>query len=408
MTTENFTKNGLSVRRLESISSSRWLVPAFILLAVALAMLSNWDGLKNLYMRWAYEDEYGYGFLAAALVPVFIWRLWGLIQERSGGARWPGLALVLVAQVFGVLGALGESYFVEQVAFVLTLLGLAVVAFGIGPIRIFVPLAVILLLTIPIPYTLQAIITLKLQLLSTNLGVAAIRFLGIPVYVEGNIIDLGSYKLQVAEACSGLRYLLPLTCISFILAYLYEAPFWKRAIIVASAPLLTVFINSVRIAIVAVLVERFGSHMAEGFLHEFEGWLIFLFGSLLLGALILVLEGFKLSKVRITPIFGGPPIHRPARFTSRLDGTTVAALVVCAAAFAVTGSISWAQAHTPIVVREPFASFPRQVGGWSGREGQLEPDILSILKPTDYYIGDFSESSNKSPRLTCSLPTMTL
>ena len=79
MTAEISQKNGLSVRRLEGISSSRWLVPAFILLAVALAALSNWDGLKNLYMRWAYEDEYGYGFLAAALVPVFIWRLWGLI-----------------------------------------------------------------------------------------------------------------------------------------------------------------------------------------------------------------------------------------------------------------------------------------------------------------------------------------
>ena len=95
---------------------------------------------------------------------------------------------------------------------------------------------------------------------------AVIQLFGIPVYVEGNIIDLGVYKLQVAEACSGLRYLLPLTCISVLVAYLYKAPFWKKALLVVSAAPLTVLINSFRIAITAVLVNSFGISMAEGFL----------------------------------------------------------------------------------------------------------------------------------------------
>ena len=160
-----------------------------------------------------------------------------------------------VAQLAAVLGAFGKSYFVEQIAFILTLLGIAVVIFGTGPIRVFLPLAVPLLLTIPLPFTLQAIVTVKLQLISTQIGEAAIRLFGIPVFVEGNVIDLGQYKLQVAEACSGLRYLLPLTAISFILAYLYKAPFWKKAVLVASAAPITILINSFRIAVIAVLVQ---------------------------------------------------------------------------------------------------------------------------------------------------------
>jgi exosortase D (VPLPA-CTERM-specific) len=376
--------------------ASRWQVPAIILLSLILASFSAWDGLADLYRRWAYEDEYGYGFLAAALVPILFWRRWHLIQTLAAGPRWPGLMLVFVAQVFGLLGTLGESYFVGQVAFVMTLLGLALTTFGTGPLRVFLPLTLILLLTIPMPYTLQAIVTLKLQLISTNLGVAVIRLLQIPVYVDGNIIDLGSYKLQVAEACSGLRYLLPLTCISVILAHLYQAPLWKKVFLVLSAPPITIFINSFRIAVIAVLVNSFGLQMAEGFLHQFEGWIIFVFGALLLGLEILVLEGFRLSKVTVLPIFTEAPATQPAGGVAPTSALPTVALLTCAVTFGVTSWIVWAQAHTPPPVRQSFVSFPRDFADWSGREGQLEPAILKVLNATDYYIGDFSQTSEKS------------
>jgi exosortase len=241
-----------------------------------------------------------------ALVPLFLWRRWHLIQATSTGTKWPGLALVIVAQLCTVLAASAESYFIEQAAFLLSLLGIGLVVFGTGPIRVFLPLAAILLLTIPLPYTLQAIIAIKLQLISTNLGVAAIELIGVPVFAEGHIIDLGTYKLRVVEACSGLRYLLPLTCISFILGHLYKAPFWKRAVIVVSALPITVLINSFRIALVAVLVDHLDTRMADGFLHQFEGWVVFLIGILLLGFEIIVLERFRCSRINIESIMDRP------------------------------------------------------------------------------------------------------
>jgi exosortase D (VPLPA-CTERM-specific) len=381
-----------------SALASRWLVAAFAIVSLVLVCLTARDGLVNLYDRWTYEDEYGYGFLAAALVPLFLWRRWPEIRELANDTKWPGLALVIFAQLCAVLGALGESYFFEQIAFVLTLLGLAVVAFGTGPLRIFAPLAILLLLTIPLPYTLQAILTVKLQLISTNIGVAAIRLVGIPVFVEGNVIDLGQYKLQVAEACSGLRYLLPLTCISFLLAYLYKAPLWKRAILVLSAAPITVLINSFRIAAIAVLVDNFGRQMADGFLHQFEGWVVFLVGALLLGLEILALERFRLANVNVRSIWdpstesaggGAKPIS--------LGASTAAAAFVCAAAFAITTSIGWAHDFAAKPVRENFVGFPRQIGEWSGREERLEPAVLEVLKATDTYAADFSIETKGTP-----------
>jgi len=349
---------------------------------MTLVCLTGRDALSNLWHRWTYEEEYGYGVVVVALVPLFLWRRWHLIQATSTGTKWPGLALVIVAQLCTVLAASAESYFIEQAAFLLSLLGIGLVVFGTGPIRVFLPLTAILLLTIPLPYTLQAIITIKLQLISTNLGVAAIELIGVPVFAEGNIIDLGTYKLQVVEACSGLRYLLPLTCISFILGHLYKAPFWKRAVIVASALPITVLINSFRIALVAVLVDHLGTRMADGFLHQFEGWVVFLIGILLLGFEIIVLERFRWSRINIESIMDRPVTSGDIFPPMKIGGSAVFAALVCAVALVATNSVTSALEAAPRPARESFAEFPRKIDGWTGQQTQLEPAIVdTLLKP---------------------------
>jgi exosortase D (VPLPA-CTERM-specific) len=370
---------------------------SFAITCLILVCLTGRDGLANLYNRWTHEEEYGYGYLVAALVPFLLWRRWHFIKVASSATRWPGLALVVLGQSCTVLGALGESYFVIQIAFVLSLLGIALVIFGTGAIRELMPLMFLLLLTIPLPYTLQAIITIKLQLLSTDLGVAAMHLIGIPVIAEGNVIDLGIYKLQVAEACSGLRYLLPLTCISFILAYLYKAPLWKKAIVVASAAPITILINSFRIVVVAVLVDSFGIKMADGFIHQFEGWIIFLFGALLLGFEIIVLERFRWSKVEIESILDRPAISEHMIEPIKITGVAIITVLVCVGALGAINSITSAYESTPAPIREKFAEFPREIDGWTGREGQLEQAIVDTLKATDYYVGDFVQAPNRSP-----------
>ena len=98
----------------------------------------------------------------------------------------------------------------------------------------------------------------------------------IPVYRDGNIIDLGYYKLQVVEACSGLRYIYPLLSLSFLAAYLFNAPLWQRAIVFLSSIPITIVMNSVRIGLVGVTVNYWGTQAADGLLHFFEGWIIFL------------------------------------------------------------------------------------------------------------------------------------
>lgn len=375
--------------------ASSWSVALVVTASVALASLTARDGLAELFRRWRFEEEYGHGFIVAGLVAFILWKRRDALRLTAGGAAWPGLALVVLAQLFGLIGALAESYYVGQISFVLTLLGLMLAAFGIGSLLTLFPLAILLMLTIPLPYTLQAMGTVKLQLLSTDIGVYLIRLMGIPVFVEGNIIDLGQHKLHVAEACSGLRYLFPLTCIGFLFAYLYDAPFWKKAIVLASAPMITLLINGFRIAVSAALVDNFGIAMAEGFLHQAEGWIVFLLGTLMLFVVVLALERFRTTNLHLDSIWDTPNIakHGGTRPIT-LNANAVAALLVCAAALGATTTV--AATHDSVLnpTRRSFASFPHQIGAWKGEPTALDAETINILKATDIYSGSFGRSTD--------------
>ena len=149
-----------------------------------------------------------------------------------------------------------------------------------------------LFFTIPLPKFLYNNLSSQLQLISSEIGVWFIRLFDISVYLEGNVIDLGNYKLQVVEACSGLRYLFPLMTLGFIAAYFFKGAFWKRAIIFLSSIPITVLMNSLRIGMIGVTVEYWGVAAAEGLLHDFEGWVVFMACTA-----VLVLEMWVLAHV---------------------------------------------------------------------------------------------------------------
>lgn len=369
----------------------------FVIISLVLLAVGARDGLGNLYERWAYEPEYGYGFLVVLLVPFFLWTRGRDLIAKAEGSGWVGLPVLLVAQSCAILAVLAESYYIEQLAFVFSLFAVALVAIGARGHKLLAPLLVLLLMTVPLPYTLQAILTIKLQLLSTNLGVFLIRLIEIPVYVEGNIIDLGIYKLQVAEACSGLRYLLPMACISFLIAYLYKGRFWKKAFIVLSSAPLTIAINSFRIAVTAVLVDNFGIRSAEGFIHEFEGWVVFLMGVMLLCFEIFALEGFRWNRVEFEHLWNRSTApQKPGKVRKSLLPLLLATLI-CAGSVGISTSLALSFKSPITPARDSFVGFPTRLGNWTGHAEELDSQTVGMLKATDYYLGDFSEVTRTMP-----------
>ena len=244
-----------------------------------------------------------------------------------------------------------------------------------------------LVFMLPLPQFLYWQLTIFLQGVSSQLGVWFVQQAGVSVFLEGNVIDLGVYKLQVAEACSGLRYLFPILSFSYLFAILYRGPIWHKAVLLLAAAPLTVFMNSFRIGVIGVLVNAYGIEHAEGFLHFFEGWVIF-------GACIAILFAMAVALQRLTPrplplseaidldTAGLAPILGRVAGVRASRALAVGALITLAA----SGGLMVAQAERGAVAieREPFALFPRRVEGWAGSTTRLEPEVEAVLGADDY------------------------
>src|SRR5262249_37952056 len=153
---------------------------------------------------------YSHGLLIPPVAAFLVWQQKDRLERMPFTGSWLGVVLVLLGGVLLMMGQLGTVFTLVQYAYVLTLAGLILSVVGCQAFRLIAVPILILMFMIPLPQFVLANLSVKLQLLSSQIGVFVIRLFDISVFVEGNVIDLGGYKLQVADACSGLRYLFPL------------------------------------------------------------------------------------------------------------------------------------------------------------------------------------------------------
>ena len=368
------------------------------LVTLGLSFWLYWDGLAEAVLRWELQEEYSHGYLIPLVSLFILWEKRFQIAASYQGYSWWGLPIIVLALIILLIGEVSALYMLIHYSFILLLFGLSLAFLGSATRFTWVAIA-LLGFAVPLPYFIEVILTSKLQLISSQLGVEIIRLCRIPVFLSGNIIDLGNYQLQVVEACSGLRYLFPLMSLGFIGAYLYQASVWKRAVLFLSTVPITIFMNSLRIAITGILVDNWGTEMAEGFLHDFEGWLIFMAcgGLLLLEVLLMELLTTRLSVRQAFAV----PVSVSAEQYSSQDSTplqfskplavTIPLLLV---ALAGVGSLDNREEDTTFKKTE-LISFPLNFDEWFGVEDRIEADVAKKLGFTEYVMINYQNQQHR-------------
>ncbi len=230
------------------LSKGLWAVLVVFVVLIAYPFM---DTIVDMERRWSGQEEYGYGYIIPFITLFLIWQRKDQLMDARFDPSLLAIPLLLVGGLIYFVGVASTT--LAQYALIWTILALAYGVLGWRKFRIVaIPLA-LLFFMVPLPLFIYHNLSGKLQLISSEIGVAVIRWFGISVYLEGNVIDLGSYKLQVVEACSGLRYLFPLMSLSFIAAYLYNVETWKRVVVFLSSIPITVLMNSFRIGVIGVL-----------------------------------------------------------------------------------------------------------------------------------------------------------
>ena len=356
-----------------------------------LLVFIHYDALSLMVKWWENREEYGHGFLIPFITVFLIWQKKDQLEKIEFNNSWLGVVLVVFGLFLFYAGELSAIYTVIQYAFLITLFGVILSLIGIRAFKVILVPLFILIFMIPLPNFLFNNLSSQLQLISSQLGVAVIRSFDISVFLEGNVIDLGVFKLQVVEACSGLNYLFPLMTLAFITAYFFTGAFWKKAIIFLSSIPITIFMNSFRIGAIGIMVEYWGIEMAEGFLHDFEGWAVFMSCIAILIGEMWILARIGEVKLPLREAFGLDfPAPSPVdaeimyRKIPKSFYTSLMVIILVAATVFVLPERS-----EKIPDRKQYVEFPLEFDGWDGVKGSMEQKYIDVLKLSDYVMNDY-------------------
>jgi len=254
-------------------------------LVASVTVLVYFPVLTSLVRQWASDDNYSHGFLVVPFAVYFAWlrrRDLAALQLRP---HWSGLAVVLGSLALLLAGRLGAELFLARVSLIGLIAGTVLFLYGPSHVRVLAFPIAFLLLMIPLPAVVFNQLAFPLQLLASSAGETVLSASGIPVLREGNILVLPTTTLEVVQACSGIRSLVSLLTLAIILGKLTEPRLWARVALALLALPVAIAANAARVAGTGLAAEWISPQAAEGFFHEFSGWLMFVVAfSMLLGA----------------------------------------------------------------------------------------------------------------------------
>lgn len=345
-----------------------------------------WTSIPLLLNHWN-SDDYSYCYLVPLLAAYLAYHNRGLLKDAWGGKSFPGYLGLLAAALFFLAGRLGSLETLVYLSMWLSIASIPVLLVGSGCLRALRFPLLVLFFAIPLPPFLTNLLTFKLRLFSSTLAVSTLHLLGVSAYREGNIIDVGFTQLQVVDACSGLRYLFPTVVVALVMGYLFNRRFRERLVLVVAAVPVSLFINAMRIVVVVLLAKfvsaKFGE---EGFLHDLQGWFIFMVSVGVLLLLSVLLRRYAGRSETTAPSeIQAPAVPAVASGRRYWVHGLIAALFLVALHFT-TAHLVGAQATPP---RNNFSGFPMTVDVWEGKRIFLDQKILDSLWADDYVTGTF-------------------
>lgn len=385
------------------INGSLW--SRFILLAAAAGILFS-DGLVDMVMRWNSRD-YSYCYLLPMVVAYIIWEKRNDFAAVPACPSWAGLSSLLAGILFFWIGELGGEYFTLYLGSWFTLVGILWMLLGWRKIRVIGFALFMITGMFPLPAFFRSHLSLNLKLLSSDLGTKIMQMSGMTAYRTGNVIDLGFTRLQVVDACSGLRYFFPLIIMGLLIAYFSRSSMWKKAVLVLSTLPLVVISNGIRLAVTGILYRHFGPHAAEGFFHDFAGFFMFM-----ISLMILVPEMWLLTRIFPEPSTGKRKdievhgmVSEACETRAVQDGKrtwwrsllrptqfVVAAFLLCITILMSHG----VEFREKVPIKKSFSTFPMQIGKWQGRRHIMEQRLIDALDFSDYLLADYVNSKGET------------
>jgi exosortase len=255
--------------------------------------------LTSLVRQWASDDNYSHGFIVAPFAAYFAWQKRHQLAAAPLAPHWGGV--LIVAASLGVLlaGLFCAELFLTRLSLIGVLAGTILFVFGTRHLRLLAFPIAFLVLMVPLPSVIFNQVAFPLQLFASSVGETVLSLCGVPVLREGNILMLPTTTLEVAQACSGIRSLVSLLTLAILLGKFTEPVMWRRVALAVCAVPVAIAANAARVAGTGLLADWIGPQAAQGFFHEFSGWVMFVIAFSLLLAVQRALA--MTSRIRVAP-----------------------------------------------------------------------------------------------------------
>ena len=217
----------------------------------------------------------GHGFFVPVIAAYIAWQKKDELLGRELKPNPLGILLLVFAAFQMYIGTLGAELFLARTAFIEGIVGIVLALGGWYALRVMVfPLAMLCFM-VPIPAVIYNQITFPLQLFASSVAGDALELMGVPVLRDGNVLELPSQKLNVVEACSGIRSLLSLTFLSLVYGYFFEKRTWMRVALFLAVVPIAILANAGRVTATGLMSE-INPEWAHGTAHTASGWVIFM------------------------------------------------------------------------------------------------------------------------------------
>jgi exosortase len=267
---------------LQKLKAFGW--QGWLLVAVVLGLYA--PVLWRLVRQWYGDPDYSHGFLVPLLSAYLIWQRRDKLAEVIRKPSNFGLLVVLFALALLFLGSLGAELFLTRISIIFMICGLIIYFAGWALLRAMAFPIAFLLFAIPIPVIIYNEIVFPLQFIASRFATSILETLNLfPIMREGNVLIMPGMRLEVVEACSGIRSLMSLLALAAGYGYLAEKSIVVRWFLIIAMVPLAIISNGTRVMITALMTNYIGPQAAEGFMHEFSGWVIFVVATVLFLAL---------------------------------------------------------------------------------------------------------------------------
>ena len=273
-----------SLSNTQQVETRRWSRRLWVwsVILIGLILLLYAAVIKSLVEQWWTDADYGHGFFVPLFSGYILWHTrerWTKVEVKPSNF---GFVVIVGAIALLLLGSLGAELFTSRFSLLVLLAGMILFLAGWKMLRaVSFPLGYLIWM-IPMPVIIYNQITFPLQLIASRLATAWLELAQVPVLRDGNILIMSNYSLEVVEACSGIRSLMTLMALAVAYGYLVSPRRWVRYVLAAFMVPIAIVTNAIRIMGAGLMAHRFGPAAAEGFLHQFSGWAIFLVALLLM------------------------------------------------------------------------------------------------------------------------------